>query len=272
MRLAILSDIHGNLPAFEAVLADLEPLRPDRVIVAGDTVIGAPESAACWQLIVDCGITALRGNHERYLLAAAAGDPAFAGGNWKPAHWTAARFDASGRAALAALPLMVGIGEGPDLIATHSAPQNDYAFIHPDSSDAELRGHFGMITAPTAVRGHYHQAFERRLPDLHLISVGSVGLPLSPTGSVNAEYALLDSNGRGWRVQQRRVPYDVSATLRAFDTSGYLEEAGPIARLFREEVATGRHHMKPFFERFRKGEMGEAGELEEGVERYLAGE
>ena len=67
MKIAILSDIHGNLPAFQAAVDHVGRQQVDQIIIAGDIVIGAPDTFACWQLANDLKCPILRGNHERYL-------------------------------------------------------------------------------------------------------------------------------------------------------------------------------------------------------------
>jgi hypothetical protein len=76
------------------------------------------------------------------------------------------------------------------------------------------------------------------------VSVGAAGLALS--GRPEAQWALLSRHRDGWRVRHASEPYDVAATLRRFDESGYLEVAGPIGRLYRREMATGTHQLVPF--------------------------
>ncbi|HQC65046.1 MAG TPA: metallophosphoesterase, partial [Anaerolineaceae bacterium] len=67
MRVAVLSDVHGNLAAFEAALADARAQSPDQIILAGDYINGGPDSQACLHLALNSGLVALRGNHERYV-------------------------------------------------------------------------------------------------------------------------------------------------------------------------------------------------------------
>ena len=90
MRIAILADIHGNLPAFEAALDHASRQRVDRTIVAGDIVNGSPDSAACWRLARSLGYPIVRGNHERYVAryGTAAGDPAWLSEQFAPVRWT----------------------------------------------------------------------------------------------------------------------------------------------------------------------------------------
>ena len=269
MRIAILSDIHGNLHALEAVLDHAERDRPDALVVAGDVVIGGPDSLASWQLVQGRGFPRVRGNHERYLLAAAAGDPAFDPLNWAPARWNAARFPAATLAEIAALPMTLRLAGTEDLLITHAAPDDDYAFIAPDTSEAEVRAKFADLDpGTTAVRGHHHLPFEHRLEGLHVISIGSAGLPLG--GEPLAEYALVEpAPGGGWTAEHRQVRYDLAGALTAFETSGYLDEAGPVARLFYLEVASARHHLVPFLKRYAEWSASEQIDMDRALERYL---
>lgn len=272
MRIAVLSDIHGNEPALEAVLEHAEAQRPDLLAVAGDVVVGAPDSAACWRRVwelVQRGRARLvRGNHERYLLAAAAGDPEFAAPNWAPAAWAAAQLTAAEREAARALPLAVALAD--DLLLCHAAPADDYHHLHPSTPAAEVAAVFGDGGAPgggerTVVRGHNHLAFERRVGCTQVVALGAVGLPLD--GAPLAAYGLLERTRDGWRVTHQRVRYDVDAAVRRFRDSGYLEAAGPVARLFQREVATGAHQLVPFM-RFRR-KLTDGVSLDEALERFL---
>ena len=68
MRIAVITDIHGNLVAFEAALDYIQTLGVDQLVIAGDVVNGAPDSAGCWQLAQSLNCPILLGNHERYVI------------------------------------------------------------------------------------------------------------------------------------------------------------------------------------------------------------
>src|SRR5277367_5169583 len=90
MRLAILADIHGNRVAFDAALAHARSQHPDKIILAGDIVVGSPDSADCWQRAISLNVPILRGNHERYVAEfspSQANDEQLA-----PIRWAAAQF------------------------------------------------------------------------------------------------------------------------------------------------------------------------------------
>jgi predicted phosphodiesterase len=249
VRIAVLADVHGNLAAFEAALAAARAASPDLVVVAGDVVNGGPDSRACWTLARAEADLLLRGNHERYAIdrGTAAGDPAWTGPRFGPLVWTAAELDGlvdDVRRAPIAAPAADGV------TVVHAAFADDQWSAFPWTSDDEVEAMFAGADGRLLVRGHNHMPFHRTLPDGRLlVSVGAVGLALS--GRPEAQWALLSRHRDGWRVRHASEPYDVDATLRRFDESGYLEVAGPIGRLYRREMATGTHQLVPFlrFER-----------------------
>jgi len=249
VRIAVLADVHGNLAAFEAALAAARRAVPDLLVVAGDVVNGGPDSRACWTLARAEADLLLRGNHERYAMdrGTPAGDPAWVGPRFRPLAWTVTELDGL-LGDLRRAPIAAVAADG--VVVVHAAPDDDQLGAFPWTPDGDLEAAFAGVDAGLIVRGHNHLPFERRLPDGRLlVSVGAVGLALA--GRPEAQWALLSHERGGWRVRHGSEPYDVAATLRRFDTSGYLDVAGPIGRLFRREVATGTHQLVPFlrFER-----------------------
>ncbi|MFT3828494.1 MAG: metallophosphoesterase family protein [Opitutaceae bacterium] len=249
MRIAILADIHGNLPALEAALARVDALRPDRVVVAGDLVVGGPDSAACWQALKGRGWPTLRGNHERYVFdfGTPRAKPDWATERFGPVRWAVAQFDAGARAELAALPAVLRLPEAPGVLFVHGSPRNDHDLVFPYTSDARLAECFGGVAEQLVVRAHNHYCGVRDWSGGRIVTVGSVGLPLD--GTTAAQFTLLERDtaaAQGWRVQHHTVPYDVAAAVRRFRTSGYLEAAGPMAELYRREVETAAFHVVPF--------------------------
>lgn len=249
MRIAILADIHGNLPALEAALERVEALRPDRVVVAGDIVVGGPDSAGCWRLLKARGWPMLRGNHERYVFdfGTPRAKPDWATERFGPVRWAVAQFDEAERAELAALPAVLRLPEAPGVLFVHGSPRNDNDLVFPYTSDARLAECFGGVSEPLVVRAHNHYCGVRDWNGGRIVTVGSVGLPLD--GTVAAQFTVLERDTRaalGWRIEHHAVPYDVAAAVRRFRTSGYLEAAGSMAELYRREVETAAFHVVPF--------------------------
>lgn len=270
MRIAVLADVHGNLPAFEVALAAARAATPDLLVIAGDIVNGAPDSRACWELARAEADVLLRGNHERYVLdrGTPQGDPAWLGPRFRPLEWTAREL-AGAFDALRALPSAAVATE--DVRVMHAAPADDRVNLFPWTDDGVLERVLDPASEGLLVRGHNHLPFHRHLADGRLlVSVGSVGIPL--TGRPETQFALLTSHPRrGWSVQHVSLAYDVEAALARFDDSGYLREVGPIAQVFRREISTGSHHLVPFvrFEQRWREANGEHGDDDASMERAL---
>ncbi len=244
MRLAVLADVHGNLPAFEAALAAARRAAPDLLVIAGDVVNGGPDSRACWVRARAEADLLLRGNHERYAIdrGTPAGDAAWLGPRFRPLAWTVAELDGL-LDDVRATPIEAPVGD--DVHVMHAAPGDDRVSVFPWTPDAELERRFAGIDAGLLVRAHNHLPFHRTLEDGRLlVSAGAVGLALA--GRPEAQWVLLTRDRGGWRVEHRSEPYDVEAALRRFEESGYLEAAGPVGALFRREMATGAHQLVPF--------------------------
>lgn len=249
MRIALIADIHGNLPALEAALAEIETLRPDRLIVAGDVVDGGPDSGACWRRVKALGCPIIRGNHERYVFdyGTPRGDPAWTSPQFAPLRYARAELSADEIAELAALPAHWSDPAIPELLVVHASLRGDNDSIFPYTPDALIDPMFEGIdpAVKLIVRGHNHACSTRDWGARRIITTGSVGLPQD--GNPAAQFLLLERDDAGaWAVRHRAVRYDVGATLRRFRDSGYLEKAGPLGRLFYREMETGTHQIVPF--------------------------
>ncbi|HEX7300229.1 MAG TPA: metallophosphoesterase family protein [Solirubrobacteraceae bacterium] len=202
--LALLFDIHGNLPALEAVLDDVRATGARRHLLGGDYAVfgGWPaETVARLRELDDA--TWIRGNVDRW--AANAGDVP----DGEPAKSGVAAcqrlVDAATIAELGALPESADLGDGTR--AWHASPKSDLASFWPEPGDDELDLLDG-VTDRRLVFGHYHVSFERiGAHEIDLVAPGSVGVPLD--GDHRAAWALLHDDGH---IERRRVPYDHAAS------------------------------------------------------------
>jgi putative phosphoesterase len=200
VRVAAISDIHGNLPALEAVLADIESAGIEKVVVVGDTVSG-PWPAEVFDLLDARGATHVRGNADRLVLSGeegAIGD------------WSAQRLG-DRRSAVAAWPLTLELvveGLGNVLVCHSTATSDDpiYTRATPDEDVARL---FADVDADVVVCGHTHIQYDRTLPGgLRVVNPGSVGMPYE--GRRGAFWAVL-----GPDVEHRSTEYDIEAAAAA---------------------------------------------------------
>lgn len=266
MRLAVLGDIHGNLPALEAVIDHAERSRIDGFVVIGDVVIGAPDSLACWERVKALKCPVLRGNHELYV-ATFDDEPAWHTPQFAPIAWGAAQLGKDVRRELGALPFSLSLPEAPELLFVHASLRSDRDNIGIFTAETELGAMFPALKGRYVVRGHDHVAAVRSWKTHQLITNGSVGIPLNSV--TEAQYMILEKRQEGWQPSFYSAPYDVNETLRQFDKTGYLAEAGPIAHLFYREIATATHQLIPFLRGYPRYSQGGTLNLTEAVRAFL---
>ena len=206
-RIAVLADIHGNLPALEAVLAEPDVAAADLVVLDGDLADG-PFPAETLDRLDALGARALwlRGNGDRWLVEMRAGrfrhpDPA----TDDLIRWAAGRLSDAHLARLAALPLsatldVAGLGR---VAVLHATGRGDDEMLLVDSAVAQARAAFAGVDAGLVVVGHSHMPFDRLFDRRRVVNAGSVGLPYGHSG---ASWALL-----GPDVVLRRTGYDARA-------------------------------------------------------------
>src|ERR1051326_3701717 len=199
MRLAIISDIHGNLVALEAVLADLEQVKPDAVVLGGDLALGGPRPAEVVDRLRALGWPSVLGNTDEALDESRIPEHARGGFVGKPAARTREMVGPDRAAWLTGLPLEWR-GEGVALV--HATPRDCWGIVAHDAADQELRDVYGPLGTARALYGHIHHAYTRDLGGLVVANSGSVSLSLD--GDVRASYLVIEDG----RIEHRRVPYD----------------------------------------------------------------
>ncbi len=248
-RLAILADIHGNLPALEAVLADLAAFPVDGVIVAGDLVNWGPFSAAVVERALAEGWAVIRGNNEFYLLdyltpraPAVWDDPA----HYPLLPWLREQLGDQLHARIATWPdsLSVRPPDAPPLLVIHGSPRDNAEGIVPAIEEAALAPLLAGVTEGTIVAAHTHLPMDRQIGRWHLLNPGSVGVPLQ--GELVASYLLLEGTAGGWRGTFRRVPFSNEALFAEFARQRFVARCGIIGELVLAEFQTARLQVYPF--------------------------
>ena len=200
--LALLFDIHGNLPALEAVLDDARAAGAQRYLLGGDyAVFGGWQPETVARLRELQGATWIRGNVDRWAATEAPdGEPARSG-----VEACRALLDAPTVAELGGLPESADLGGGTR--AWHASPKTDLASFWPEPGDDELELLEG-VEDRRLVFGHFHVAFDRiGGHEIELVAPGAVGIPLD--GDHRAAWALMHDDGR---IERRRVAYDHAAS------------------------------------------------------------
>jgi len=242
VRVAALYDVHGNLPALEAVLEEVEALEVDAVVVGGDVAIG-PMPRRSLERLLALGERALflRGNGDREIAAVS---PGTGSGLWaERTRWSAEQIERGQLAWLAALPdtRTVDVDGLGRVLFCHGSPRSDEEIVTQATPDRHLRKVLSRAKESVVVAGHTHMQLDRRVDGFRWVNAGSVGMPYE--GEVAAFWALL-----GPDVELRRTACDVERTVEDVFASGW-----PDAETFVEKnlrTAVGREDVVPVFEGF----------------------
>lgn len=270
LRLAILADIHGNLPAFEAALRHVAQQKVDQIIIAGDLVIGAPDSKDCLELAMSLECLILRGNHEQYVAnyGTPNGSPKWVTEQYAPLQWAVAQLSEEDRQWVSQLPTSLRMPEAPDLFVVHASERNDHDSMGPHTPEHELHSMFPTAEERYIVRAHNHYGQVRIWEKGYIITNGSVGLPLD--GHPTAQYLLLDRCKSGWKIQHQSVPYNIDTTVSRFYDTNYLSTVGPMGRLFFRELITATQQLVPFLRLYAQWSKKSPISLADAVDRFLS--
>jgi len=277
MKIAILSDVHGNLAALQTVTDHIEAWGPDAVLVNGDVVNRGPDSRRCWDLVAakreTAGWQINRGNHEDYVLKHTRPEP-------DPEHqgiqaeinrnsrWTCAQLDGRMQE-LAALPdtAVFTAPDGSELHAWHASVRGNQDGIFLGSGDGVVRAQIAPAPA-VFVTSHIHFAYTRRLDETLIVNTGSAGQHCY--GDTRASYAQVVWRNGVWRAEIIRLPYDMAATERAYFDSGFMEETGPMAQLIFREWKTAVPLLPAWRSQYFQAVLSGEIELEASVQAFLA--
>ena len=239
MRTAIVSDIHGNLTAFEAVIADLRETSPDVILHGGDLAASGAHPAEVVDRIRDLGWVGVRGNTDEML--------------WKRESLTnyVAKFPKL-QSILATLDEMIpwtcaSLGEDrirwlqtlpylqrqASVAVVHASPNDLWQAPLPSASDLELQSVYGDLHVPIAVYAHIHRPYVRQLEGTTIANTGSVSL--SYDGDPRASYLLLDET----KASIRRVEYDLEREANDLLHSG-MPHAAWVSQILR-----AGHYLQP---------------------------
>jgi putative phosphoesterase len=234
MRIAIFSDIHGNLAAFDACLADLQQQGgADLIVGGGDFCMDGPKPKKVLQRLNELQAQCVRGNTDRYIGAQSDGDlQGTDDRERRQIAWQRAEIGEKWIGWLRELPFSLRFGDpGNQLLIVHANPTCDDEHLWPDAEEETLERLIGEETAQTIAFGHLHLPYVRMWRGKLLVDVGSAGLPKD--GDPRAGYAILTQRASGWQVRHRRVAFDVKKVATQLADCGIPESAELITTLRR---------------------------------------
>jgi predicted phosphodiesterase len=221
MRFGFISDIHGNLFALDAVLADLRQQEVDQIVCLGDICFG-PQAHACLERVRELGCPVILGNWDSWSIDGfpPAEDPVgimlYEIGRWWATHLTP---DDEAYVRTFAPTLELPLENDSRMLCFHGSPQSFSDWIFSTTSDDDVGKMFEGHLAPVLVGGHTHLQMLRRFGQSVIVNPGSVGQPFAQWWPNQirvahwAEYGVIDCESARMKVDLRRVPYDVEGLL-----------------------------------------------------------
>jgi predicted phosphodiesterase len=182
-KLAVLSDIHANLPALEAVIEDFRQFGVDQVVVLGDVINLGPFTQQVVERVAESGWTVIRGNGELFLLDY--GTPQ-AHAEWNDPiafpipPWLNRQLNEHWKGVIAAwlATLSLHFSDAPSMRLAHGTPQSPWVSLYPTLTDAQIAEFLAEVQEAVLVAGHTHLALDRKSGGWRLLNPGSVGIPL----------------------------------------------------------------------------------------------
>jgi putative phosphoesterase len=222
-RITAIYDVHGNLPALEAVLADLQSVNPDLIVVGGDVVAGPMPAEVLDRLVALSESTCfVRGNADREVLAAYDGRYTDATDAADPAERAAAfaayKIDRAHRDLLASFAerLVVEVEGVGQVLFCHGSPRSDEEIVTAATTEGRLREILAEVDQDLVVCGHTHAQFDRCVSAKRVVNAGSVGMPYQGR-PVGAFWLLLGADG----VSLRRSDYNLNRAVERIRATGY---------------------------------------------------
>ena len=219
MRVAILSDIHGNQIALNSVLQDLSEQAPvDSIVIAGDLCLNGPCPRQVLDTIQGLQCPVIQGNVDVDVVTIAPKSTK----KRNIIEWTRQQIGQAGIDYLASLPKehLVANPAGSDLLVVHANPLDQQQAIFPEAPESMLEHLLGQLppTIGAIAFGHLHITYTRRWRHLFMVDVGSCGLPRDQ--NQHAAYAILSWQDNTWQAEHRRVAYDLESVVQQLRTCG----------------------------------------------------
>ena len=242
MKLAVLSDIHGNLTAFNAVLNDINKLGIDKYIIAGDHVVDCPEPNEVLEKIKSLNAYVIKGNREEYVLNFHKG----LHNEWReykqmaPTVWTHNAIDEDNIKYIDELPeqLNISLPKKDTIRVVHGSPFDIYEELFPDKYPERVEKALKGIKESVLICGHIHESWSKVAYNKLIVNPGSVGVHFNKNKF--AQYAVLTWKDNHWVASHHQVEYDLKELEQKFFDSGLFESSKAWSKLTLQGIKEGK--------------------------------
>lgn len=253
MKIAIIADIHANIHALDAVLADIIRRQVDEIIVNGDLVNRGPNNLDVLQRLHDEEYTFIMGNHDDLIRLWSTRDPQLPAEWFDDPFWSAIAISAAEVAEsgyndfLASMKMQhrINLDGMPEILITHGSPRHYRDGYAPYSPEEIFTYTIENAPADIYIGSHTHRAWQGRYGGKIFLNTGAVGTPFNR--DPRAQYLILEERDSDWHFEFCAVDYDRQAALDEFSRNGYLKNGGLSGYIFREELKYSRPIFDPFY-------------------------
>lgn len=273
MKIAIISDIHGNLPALEAVIEDIQRWNADQLIVNGDLINRGTLSLTCIDFLLQLPIktTFLKGNHEDFVISCESFNQPLDSLEYKIrefAHWTYQQV----------LPhidkiktwqsrLDIVLNKQDHLHITHGTKIGNRDSIGRRTTDEELTAKVGK-DYDFFITSHTHYPLIRQFNHTLILNTGSVGAPFD--GDKRSSYGRFWLSEQQWKMKIQRVNYDHQAAINNYYSSGFLEQCGELPKIMLRELQLAKSLVGPWMQHYSQAVLANELTFEAAVKQHLA--
>lgn len=250
MRLAILADIHGNMPALETALKEIEDDSVDGIVVAGDMVAG-PQPVEVIDCLRELNAWMIRGNNENYILQFASGEAPdwwHTARQWAFMRWNYQQMNQRTLDFLKALPEQRIIElQGADPIrVVHGSPRNVSELVYPEKDMAPLNIALETVPEPVLIFAHTHVPWQMQEDGRLAFNPGAVCGTFD--GKPGGSYAVLSWENDHWEAELRELDYDIALVKKTFENTGLLNAGGAFAERWLHDLEAGINTLPRFVE------------------------
>jgi len=253
MKILVLADIHGNLPALNAVLTEVEEEGVDQILVAGD-ILGGPYPVEVIRILYDLKACMIRGNSDEYIVniySNPTDSKWYKSKQFAPVYWIYKHLNQHWLNFINSLPKqkVISLEGTDDILMVHSIylpmlPTDASGVLITDKYYDLVDSYTKSIEQQVLIFGHNHVHWNQKVNTCLALNPGSVACPLN--GTIGAQYAIIEWVHDHWEADIRSVSYNLQEINDAFVESGFLKEGGSIARLLLYNINTGKDIMGMF--------------------------
>lgn len=245
MRIAVIADVHGILPALDSFFAKISKEEVDEIIVAGDMISG-PNSVEVVNMLRQHNCQMIRGNQENYILQLDSGkapDWQYICKQWNSVRWTYEKIDRKTVSLLKSLPeqRVIKFPEKDAIRVVHGSPGNVSELIFPNRDISKLDKLLKQVSESVIIFGHSHEAWTMERNGKLAINPGS--LSMSFFGEQYGTYAILSWKKQHWEAEIHKLTYDFKLLRKAFIETGLLEKGDVFARCCLISIETGVNYL-----------------------------